>query len=70
MPKQWGVNPQQSKTTHTKNDNGFLDEFYWDKNHKVLFRWWSDRGWIQTSTDLTQVSRLQRLDREHSTGAR
>ena len=56
MTRRWGVSPEQVKTTHTKQSGDFLDEFYWDKKHRVLFRWWSDRGWIQTSIRISEVS--------------
>jgi hypothetical protein len=56
--RQWGVNPQQAKTTHTREDKGFLDEYYWDKKHQVLFRWWRGRGWIRTSVPVSEVSRV------------
>ena len=58
MTRRWGVNPQQAKTTHTREDKGFFDEYYWDKKHRVLFRWWPGRGWIRTSVPVSEVSRV------------
>lgn len=59
MTRRWGANPQQAKTTHTKQNGDFYDEFYWDKKHRVLFRWWLDRGWVQTSIRISEVSVIE-----------
>jgi hypothetical protein len=58
MTNRW---PQQSKTTHTRQANGFLDEYYFDRRRRVLFRWWPGGGeWVRTTVHLSEVSRIER----------